>query len=276
MDLSRNHIDSLQINNRSSVGACRRKANQYAAELRFAKTEIEEIAISVTELVTNVLNHGGGKGLLVICRIRDEQDHEGLEIWCFDYGQGIPNQWAAVRDGYSSANTLGIGIGSMRRLSDEFEINPQELPGPVKAALPPQLTIGTCICLRKWLTNTRWSGGNRKLVIGAASRPKVGETLNGDCYIVQHLSNGVSLAAVIDGLGHGKEAHLASQSAKECILSRPNLPLDTLMKYVHLAIRGTRGVTLGMALLDTAAGKVAYTGIGNIVDRSLTKTMQGV
>ncbi|MFC1824763.1 SpoIIE family protein phosphatase [Thermodesulfobacteriota bacterium] len=264
MDLSRDQIESLPIEDRSSVGACRRKANQSAARSGFTNIEIEEIAISVTELVTNVLNHGGGKGLFVICGIGDEQGHEGIEIWCFDYGEGILNTWIAVRDGYSSRNSLGIGIGSMQRLSDEFEINPQELPEPIKSVIPSQMPIGTCIYLRKWLTNTKWTGGSRNLIIGAASRPKPGETFNGDCYIVQHLSKVVSLAVVIDGLGHGKEAHLASQLAKERILSRPNLPLDTLMNDVHVSIRGTRGATVGIALLDTASGKLVYTGIGNI------------
>ncbi|MBW1784353.1 MAG: SpoIIE family protein phosphatase [Deltaproteobacteria bacterium] len=264
MDLNRNHIESLPIEDLSSVGACRRKANQYASWSGFGKIETEEIAISVSELATNVINHGGGKGLFVICGIRDEQSHEGLEIWCFDYGEGILNTRIASRDGYSSRNSLGIGIGSMQRLSDEFEINPQELPKPIKTVLPSQMPIGTCFYLRKWLTNAKWTGGNKKLIIGAASRPKPGETFNGDCYIVQHLSNGLSLAAVIDGLGHGKEAHMASQLAKERILSKPNLPLDTLMKYIHAAIRGTRGATVGIALLDTGSGKLVYTGIGNI------------
>lgn len=264
MDLSRHHIESLSIEDSSSVGAYRRKANQFAEGLGFSKVEIEEIAISVTELVTNVLHHGGGNGQLVLCGIADEQYHKGLEIWCFDYGEGILNTWLAVQDGYSSRDSLGIGIGSVQRLSDEFEINPEALPRSIEKALPHKKPIGTCIYLRKWLTETKWSSVNKKLIIGAASRPRPGETFNGDSYIVQHLSEGVSLAAVIDGLGHGKEAHLASQLAKERILSRPNLPLDTLMNYVHTSIRGTRGATVGLVLLQTALGKLIYAGIGNI------------
>ena len=72
------------------------------------------------------------------------------------------------------------------------------------------------------------------------------------------------MAAVIDGLGHGKNAHLASNLAKERILSNPGLPLDLLMNYVHASSRGTRGAVVGMALLDTTAGKIFFTGIGNI------------
>ena len=122
MDISRNQIERLSIEDRSSVGACRRKVNRFAEEWGFTRIEIEEIAISVTELVTNVLNHGGGKGQLVLCGVKDEEDHKGLEIWCFDYGKGISEMWLAVLDGYSSMNSLGIGIGSIQRLSDEFEI----------------------------------------------------------------------------------------------------------------------------------------------------------
>jgi anti-sigma regulatory factor (Ser/Thr protein kinase) len=203
VDLSRDNIEILSIEDGSSAGACRREANQFAEDLGFAKIQVEEIAISVTEMVTNVLNHGGGKGQLVLCGIQDDQDHKGLEIWCLDYGKGILNTYLAVQDGYSSMNSLGIGIGSIRRLSDEFEINPQDLPESIKSILPPHTVIGTCLYLRKWLKEKTLISVNKNLIIGAASRPKPGETFNGDCYIVQHLPEGKSLVAVIDGLGHG-------------------------------------------------------------------------
>ncbi len=264
MDLSRNQIEKLTIEGVSSVGACRRKVSRFAEKEGFAKIEIEELAIAVTELVTNVLNHGGGKGHLLFYEVKDEPGHKGLEIWCFDYGKGISEAWLAARDGYSSMNSLGIGIGSIKRLSDEFEINPQKLPDSIESLLPPHTSIGTSIYLRKWMKEKNWLSVNKSLIIGAASRSKPGETFNGDCYLVQHLSEGISLAAVIDGLGHGKEAHLASQLAKECILSKPNLPLDILMNYIHASIRGTRGATVGMALLKTGMNTLVYTAIGNI------------
>lgn len=264
MDLSRHQIERLSIEDGSSVGACRRGTVQFAGKQEFSEVETEEIAIAVTELVTNVLVHGGGRGELILCAMQDEQDHRGLEIWCLDYGKGISKSWLAVRDGYSSIHSLGIGIGSVQRLSDEFTINPSPMPEQIHSICTQQAHIGTCVCLRKWLKEKSGMHVNRNLVMGAASRPKPGENFNGDCYIVQHLSGGVSLAAVIDGLGHGKEAHLAAQSAKERILSRPDLPLDTLMNYIHASIRGTRGATIGLALLKTGTDTLSYTAIGNI------------
>ena len=99
MDLVRSQIEDLTIEDNTAVGACRRKATQFAEQLGFDSVKVEEIAISVTELVMNVLIHGGGKGHFVICRIQNGHTHNGLEIWCCDYGNGIsdPLQAALVR-----------------------------------------------------------------------------------------------------------------------------------------------------------------------------------
>ena len=264
MDLVRSQIEDLTIENNSAVGACRRKATQFAEQLGFDSVKVEEIAISVTELVMNVLIHGGGKGHFVICRIQNGHTHNGLEIWCCDYGNGISDPFQAARDGYSSINSLGIGIGSIQRLADEFEINIQKLPLPVSSMFHRSESAGNCMCFRKWLADRKWVSVNRYLVIGAALRAKPGEMFNGDDYAICHLFEGITVAAVIDGLGHGKEAHLASQLAKERILSKPNLPLDALLNYIHASIRGTRGATIGLVRLDSNSGKLLFIGVGNI------------
>ena len=38
----------------------------------------------------------------------------------------------------------------------------------------------------------------------------------------------------------------------------------TLLENTHAFIRGTRGATVGIARMDTAAGKLSFSGIGNI------------
>jgi len=270
MDLKRDEIISLQIENNSDIGVCRRKAVLFAKGLGFDEVKTGEVAILTTELVTNVIKYGGGNGHFVLFRMQDIQGHKGLEIWCCDYGKGISNMPQVFKDGYSSGNSLGVGLGSARRLSDEFEINPEPLPDVLNLVIPRYEMVKTYIRACKWLPDTRWIGVNKKLIIGAASRPKPGENFNGDNYVICHLSENISLAAVIDGLGHGKEAHVASQSAKERILLNPDLPLNTLMEQIHRSLRGTRGATVGITRLDTELNKVDFIGIGNIEGQILS------
>ncbi len=272
MEITREHILILEIENESDVGICRRKAVSLARQLGFDDVKSGEIAILVSELITNVLKHGGGRGRIMICHLTDQDFRKAIEVWCCDKGNGIPEPEKAMLDGFSEKSTLGIGLGTIRRFSDIMEINPEKLPSVNGNDFSGSGNYQNCVRIVKWVPDNKWFGTNRSLITGAVSRPKPGETLNGDSYLICHNSPSRSLAAVIDGLGHGKEAHLASSLAKEQILLKSELPVDALMKYVHQAIKGTRGAVIGIIHIDTEACKIAFTGIGNIEGFLITPT----
>jgi len=273
MEIKRDHILSLQIEDESDVGVCRRKAVSMASKMGFDEVKSGEIAIMVSELVTNVLKHGGGKGKILICQLEDHDNKKAIEVWCCDSGNGISNFQNAMQDGYSGKSSLGLGLGTIRRFSDEMEINPDSPNGFKESYFSGSHDFKHCIRTRKWVPVTSWLGINNKLLIGAASRCKPGEQLNGDAYLVNHSGPDITLAAVIDGLGHGKEAHFASQLAKEQIILKPDLPLDNLMTHIHNSIRGTRGTTIGLARLNTDINTMTFSGIGNI--ESFLMTAEG-
>ncbi|MEI7501150.1 MAG: SpoIIE family protein phosphatase [Bacteroidota bacterium] len=264
MEIARQNILSLQIDNESDVGVCRRKAVTLAAQMGFDEVKTGEVAIMVTELVTNVIRHGGGKGKLVICQFSDTHEHNALEIWCCDSGKGIPNLSKVLKDGYSGKDSLGIGMGTIRRFSDAMEINPSLSPDFRDAFFVGHHHFKNCIRTLKYLPARSWIGANRKLEVGAASLCKPGELVNGDGYLVNHFGPDLCVAAVIDGLGHGSEANLASHLAREQIILKAELPVNVLMQHVHNALQGTRGSTIGLMRLDTENQKISYSGIGNI------------
>lgn len=264
MEVKRDHILSLPIDNESDIGICRRKGVSLARQMGFGEVKSGEIAILISELVTNVLIHGGGKGKIVICQIEDKENRKAIEIWCCDSGNGIPNFQKAQKDGYTEKDSLGIGLGTVRRFSDELEINPVSSPSFKDSYFSGNHAFKHCIRSRKWVPIKGWVGLNNSLDIGAASRCKPGELLNGDTYLVNHISPDITVSAVIDGLGHGKEANLASEKAKEQIILKSNLPLGKLMEYVHNSIRGTRGTTIGLVRINTDINKLTFSGIGNI------------
>ncbi len=264
MEITRKNILSLQIENDSDVGICRRKAVSLAAQMGFDDVKTGEVAIMVTELVTNVIRHGGGTGFLVICHFTDGQNHKGIEVWCCDSGEGIGDFQKVLKDGYTGKASLGIGMGSIRRFSDEMEINPSMTHDFKTAFFSGYPHFKNCVRTLKYLPNKYWLGTNKRLEIGAVSRSKPGEILNGDSYVVTHLGPDLSVAAVIDGLGHGGEANLASQLAREQIILKSELPVGTLMHHVHNSLQGTRGSTIGLMRIDTEGRKLTWSGIGNI------------
>lgn len=264
MELNRNQILTLLIEHESDVGICRRKSVSLAKQLGFDEVKTGEIAILVTELVTNVLKHGGRKGKILVYEATSDDGLKAIEVWCCDAGPGIPDLEQALKDGFSNKVSLGIGLGSIRRFSDIFEINPTDTPFFNNDVVNGLEKYSNCIRTLKWVPSKRWIGTNRAINVGAASRQKPGENLNGDCYVVNHISSEKTIAAVFDGLGHGKEAHLASQLAKEQILLKADQPLDILLKHVNAGIRGTRGAVAGLVSINTNSNKVKYCGIGNI------------
>ena len=264
MEVTREQILILEIDSDADVGVCRRKSVSLAGQLGFDEVKTGEVAILVSELVTNVLKHGGGKGRIMICQLQDDENRKAIEIWCCDNGNGIPDVEKAMHDGYTNKQTLGIGLGTIRRFSDLFELNPNLIDLGKSMAFNPLSNYKNCIRIVKWIPENRWKGTNRSLIIGAVSRCKPGETLNGDSYVICNLSSDKTIAAIIDGLGHGKEAHMASNIIKEQILLKSELPLIELINYIHQAARGTRGAVIGLVYINIETKKLFFVGIGNI------------
>ena len=105
-----------------------------------------------------------------------------------------------------------------------------------------------------------------KMEIATISRPKPGEAVNGDAYCIERCSDETGeeklLIAVVDGLGHGKNACSASKTAVDFIKSHNQLPIKELVQDIHKALQGTRGVVIGICAIQS--GKLSYIGVGNI------------
>ena len=89
----------------------------------------------------------------------------------------------------------------------------------------------------------------------------VAGTESGDSHVVQCRPEGV-LAAVIDGVGHGREAAAAAQIARDTLTSSSHEDIVSLVWRCHEALKETRGVV--MTLLSLAPnGTMTWVGVGN-------------
>lgn len=75
--------------------------------------------------------------------------------------------------------------------------------------------------------------------------------------------NGRVTLCVADGLGHGKGAEQAAKPAVDYVARHLSDPLQELFANCDLALRSTRGVAMGVAVIDTDVGRLTYAGIGN-------------
>ena len=263
-----------EIKEEAHVGAARRGVRRFAAGLGFSDDQLEEIAIVAQEIGTNAVRYATGGGCLHWAETLGEEP--GLELFYFDKGPGVYDLERAFRDGVSSGGSLGTGFGAMRRLLDEFDAFSVVKGTTRKLTTQRRSTYGTALLGRKWVeppTTEEQRERARRVTrrVGAWSRPRPGEEMNGDAYFIKE-HDGETLLAVVDGLGHGRGAREAAQVALDTLEQWEGEPLDELILSTHDALRTTRGAVLGAVALDHARETFTYAGVGNVEMRVLGAT----
>jgi anti-sigma regulatory factor (Ser/Thr protein kinase) len=241
------HHKSIEIHDRSSVGEARRVATQMAERAKLPAAELGRVPLIVTELATNLLAHAQ-RGEIVL-RLLPDESAPGLEILALDRGPGIGDVNLCLADGYSQRGTRGCGLGAVRRLSSDFDINSRQPAGTVV------------------MSRVRGSGPDLgPHGFSAICVPAPGETECGDAWNLRQVGNTLA-AIVVDGLGHGPLAAAAAEQAVAVFGQRwfPT-PVDYLAE-ADAAMRSTRGAALAMAQIDFGTRELHYAGVGNIAAR---------
>lgn len=97
---------------------------------------------------------------------------------------------------------------------------------------------------------------------GVAVRARQGERECGDRHVVRASPEGV-LLAVVDGLGHGREAAAAAGLAAAALEEHAGEALASLIERCHEALAGSRGVVMSLAYVDRTS-RLMWLGIGNV------------
>lgn len=213
-----------------------------AQRLGFDETRCGEFALLATESTRNVLIHGGGGQVLVVGT--KEGGEPVARILAMDKGPGIANLAKAMTDGYSTAGTMGGGMGAMKRMASALEIFTGK--------------NGTIILLELGKAPPQ-----EKLQIAGLAVPYPGERHCGDGWTF-HGTPERMLVLVVDGLGHGLEAAEAAQEAIATFEQRVNSNPTEILNYVHDALRKTRGAVAAIAEIRPGEKTLTYAGIGNI------------
>jgi anti-sigma regulatory factor (Ser/Thr protein kinase) len=114
--------DSTRVRDvRVAAGAAARHAG--LAEDRLAAAELV-----ATELATNLLKHAGGGRILLdlvgpLVPAYGDERVTSVQITALDHGPGMPEPGAALRDGYSTSDSLGAGLGTCLRTADDFGLH---------------------------------------------------------------------------------------------------------------------------------------------------------
>jgi serine/threonine-protein kinase RsbT len=110
----------LPIAGEPDVVAVRQRVRARATELKFSLVDQTKIVTAASELARNALIYGGGGSAKI--EVLTSGPRRGLRVTFADQGPGIPDVAAALRDGFTTGNGLGLGLGGARRLVNEFDI----------------------------------------------------------------------------------------------------------------------------------------------------------
>ena len=111
---------TYSVEDRSYLAFIKREIHNLVVHAGFSSMRAGEVDIIVSELTSNLIKHAGSGELTY--RLFKENDKLAFELFCIDKGPGTNDINKAMKDGISSTNTLGQGLGSISRLSDLFQI----------------------------------------------------------------------------------------------------------------------------------------------------------
>jgi serine/threonine-protein kinase RsbT len=125
----------VAIDHDFDIVAARRKARELATQVGFSGSDLTIIATAISEVARNIVVYAN-RGEIILSAVR-QGGRRGVLVVARDHGPGIPDIPRAMRDGFSTGKSLGLGLPGAKRLMDEFEITSE-------------VGKGTTVTMRKW------------------------------------------------------------------------------------------------------------------------------
>lgn len=125
----------VAIDQEADIVTARLKARELAAHVGFSGSDLTIIATAISEIARNIVTYAD-RGEMIFSALQ-EDGRRGILVVARDSGPGIPDIEQAMRDGFSTGKSLGLGLPGAKRLMDEFEISSE-------------VGKGTTVIMRKW------------------------------------------------------------------------------------------------------------------------------
>lgn len=127
--------DDIPIIREQDVVPFRNRVKEYAIKISMGLVNQTKLITAASELVRNMLRYAGGghTSIEVISRGRET----GIRLTFTDKGPGIPDIALAMKDGFTTGKSLGLGLPGTKRLVSEFDIKST-------------VGVGTQVTITKW------------------------------------------------------------------------------------------------------------------------------
>jgi serine/threonine-protein kinase RsbT len=112
--------DMMTVVKEQDVVPFRNRVKEFATKIGMGLVNQTKLITAASELVRNMLKYG--KGGKVSIEVVSKGRENGIRLIFEDKGPGIPDIAMAMKDGYSTGKSLGLGLPGTKRLVSEFDI----------------------------------------------------------------------------------------------------------------------------------------------------------
>lgn len=127
--------DKIVVEKEQDVVLFRNRVKEYATKIGMGLLNQTKLITAASELVRNMLRYGNGGECFI--EVISKGRENGIRLIFDDKGPGIANIEQAMKDGFTTGKSLGLGLPGAKRLSSEFDI--QSTVG-----------VGTTVSIIKW------------------------------------------------------------------------------------------------------------------------------
>lgn len=130
-----NSKEEAPVVKEQDVVPLRNRVKEYGVKAGMSILNQTKLITATSELLRNLLKYGGG-GRVIIESVSNGRDN-GVRVTFIDNGPGIADISLAMKDGYSTGKSMGLGLPGTKRLVNEFDIKSE-------------LGNGTTVTITKW------------------------------------------------------------------------------------------------------------------------------
>ena len=112
--------DSMAIKKEQDVVPFRTRVKEQALKIKMSLVSQPKLITAASELVRNMLKYAGGGDTAI--EVVSKGMSTGIRLTFVDKGPGIKDVSLAMKDGFSTGRSLGLGLPGTKRLVSEFEI----------------------------------------------------------------------------------------------------------------------------------------------------------
>jgi serine/threonine-protein kinase RsbT len=127
--------DRITIKKEQDVVLFRNRLKEASQKIKMGLVNQTKLITAASELVRNMLRYADGGEITI--EVVSKGRENGIRLVFTDTGPGIEDLKLAMKDGYSTGKSLGLGLPGAKRLVSEF-------------AITSEINKGTIVTIIKW------------------------------------------------------------------------------------------------------------------------------